>query len=95
MYDQMVIGCVYDDNWIGANNYDLDNDKDRETAIKKVSQSDLPGWFTRETNLNYIIGIDIWIGGHGKVIDIAKFSPTRGEIYKHSPVHLIGVRSPI
>ncbi len=94
LYDQMAIGCGYDDNWVGASNYDLDNDKDRETAINRVSQSDIPGWFTRETSLNYIIGLDIWIGGHGKVIDISKFSPTRGEIYKHSPVYFIGVRSP-
>ena len=93
VYAKFALGCTYDDNWVGGNNYDLANDKDRDEQINRISQSDLPGWFTAETSLDHIIGIDIWIGGQGKIIDISRFSPTRGEIYKHSHALFIGYHS--
>ena len=95
LHDKFALGCTYDDNWVGGQNYDLLFDKSREEQINKISQSDaIPGWFTAETSLDHIIDLDIWIGGQGKIIDITKFRPARGEIYKHSHALIIGVRSP-
>ena len=95
LHDKFALGCTYDDNWIGGQNYDLLFDKSREEQINKISQSDaIPRWFTAETSLDHIIDLDIWIGGQGKIIDITKFRLARGEIYKHSHALIIGVRSP-
>lgn len=93
VWAKFALGCTYDDNWVGGLNYNFMNGKDSEEAIKKISQNDIPGWFTAETSLDHIIGLDIWIGGHANIIDITQFRPTRGEIYKHSHELFIGYRS--
>jgi len=44
----------------------------------------MPTWFKKETTIEEILKHDIWIGGSGEQVDMTQFSPTRGELYKHT-----------
>ncbi|MBR7032947.1 MAG: S-layer homology domain-containing protein [Clostridia bacterium] len=55
-----------------------------EAFFKNAVLIKMPTWYTKETSIEEIIHYDIWIGGSGEKLDMTKFTPTRGEIYKHS-----------
>ncbi|MBQ3900904.1 MAG: S-layer homology domain-containing protein [Clostridia bacterium] len=76
----------------GENNYKSDiaywelinSDRGCERLLSNAVLIDLPAWFLKETDLKEIIKYDIWIGGDYEHVDMTQFSPTRGELYKHS-----------
>ena len=56
----------------------------REEIMQNAILIDMPAWFKRETTVDEILKHDIWIGGGGKQVDMTQFTPTRGELHKHS-----------
>ena len=60
------------------------SDEECEELLSEGVLLDPPAWFLRETDLKEVLKHDIWIGGDYEHVDMTQFSPTRGELYKHS-----------
>ena len=60
------------------------SDEECEELLSGGVLLDPPAWFLRETDLKEVLKHDIWIGGDYEHVDMTQFSPTRGELYKHS-----------
>ena len=72
-------------NYISYGDYlEFISDERCENFLREAILLDPPAWFLRETDFKEIIKHDIWIGGDRKHIDMTRFSPTRGELYRHS-----------
>ena len=72
-------------NYLSYGDYlEFISDERCEDFLRVAILLDPPAWFLRETDFKEIIKDDIWIGGDRKHIDMTRFSPTRGELYRHS-----------
>lgn len=67
------------------------SDEEIEEYLSAGVILDPPAWFLKETDLREVLKHDIWIGGDYEHVDMTQFSPTRGELYKHSHAFLTQV----
>ena len=83
-------GCVAMEYAIG---YGKDNYNYESTPLAKLKKNavliKLPKWYTKEVSIDDLFILDIWVGGEGDYLDMTKFSPARGDLYKHSHTYFL------